>query len=335
MTTEYSINNVYRILQNYGIDKKFIKEFLLPDWWADEIADSKAGYFQTVSILAKNLGLEVSDFINRAESIKLKHPVLIKFKAASNVKINADDIWPNSLAVRISEIIEQVFSVQLKDLPHNALDVRASISEQYGQINFDNTLEYLWNSGIPVLHIPVFPKEINKMDGMAVNLNGRPLIILSKNRRHDAWLLFILAHELGHIVKGHISNKDQIIYDLNLELEEDKEEIEANEFAIELLNGTNNPSYLSTFKIYKSSFELVNDIRPIAKQFNVDPGVIALNYAYQTKNYALVEQALKVLTPKADAVKLVKTEMKSNLDLEKLSEENYNYFTKLTSLSED
>ena len=78
----------------------------------------------------------------------------------------------------------------------------------------------------------------------------------------------------------------------------------------------------------------MNFIRPLSKQLNIDPGVIALNYAYKNKNYALAAQAHKILTPKADAVKLIQMKMRAKLNLEKLSEENFEYFIKLTSLSE-
>lgn len=332
MTAEYNIKNVYQLLGNYGIDKKFIKEIILPAWWEDEIANSKAGYLQTISIISKNLGIDASELINISDVITLMHQTNIKFKYPHNKTVNPKNIWPKSLAVKISEIINQTYSVSYNGIFRNALEIR-NIITQKGKLDLNSTLEFLWSFGISVLHIPVFPKEVNKMDGMAVNLNGRPLIILSKNRKHDAWLLFILAHELGHIMKGHLSNSNEIIYDLNLESEEDSEEKAANEFAIELLNGTKSPAYLSPKKNYKSPFELVNDIRPISKQFNVDPGVIALNYAYRTKNYALAEQALNILFPKADAVGLVKSVMKSKLDLEKITEESYDYFVKLTAIS--
>lgn len=335
MATEYNIKDIYRSLQNYGIDRKFIQDVILPTWWEDEIANSKTGYFQTASLISKNLGIDVSELINTTNSVALIHPANIKFKSPRNVTINATDIWPNSLAVKISETIDQLYSTPLKKLSNNALEIRNSIIERYGKIDLNNTLEYLWSSGIPVLHVPVFPKEVNKMDGMAVNLNGRPLIILSKNRRHDAWLLFILAHELGHIINGHLSNTDQIIYDVNLENEEDNEEQIANDFAAELLNATKSPSYFSSNNIFNSPYGLVNYIRPLSKKLSIDPGVIALNYAYKTKNYALAEQALNILSPKADAVKLIQMKMKDKLNLEKLSEENFEYFTKLTSLSED
>lgn len=335
MNTENNPSSVYQILHSYGLDKRFIKEILLPNWWDDEIANSKTGYYQMSSIIAKNLGIDVSELLNRSDVITLKNPVQIKYKYPKNSTINKNDIWPNSLAYKISEIIEQIYMVPFQNISNNSIDIRQSILQQYGKLDLANTLEFLWSIGIPVLHVPVFPKEVNKMDGMAINLRGRPIIILSKNRKHDAWLLFILAHELGHIVKGHLSNSERVIFDLNLESEEDHEEKEANEFAVELLNGTKSPKYLATSKKYTSAYELVNDIRRLAKNSNIDPGVIALQYAYQTKNYPLAEQTLKILFPKANAVSLVKTIMKSNLNLEKLSDENYDYFTKLTSLSED
>ncbi|MEW6652917.1 MAG: ImmA/IrrE family metallo-endopeptidase [Bacteroidota bacterium] len=335
MPTEYNIKNIYRSLQNYGIDRKFIQDIILPSWWEDEIANSKTGYLQTASLISKNLGIAVTELINTTNSVALIYPANIKFKSPRNVSINASDIWPNSLAVKISETIDQLYSTPLLSFSNNPLEIRRAIIEQYGKIDLNNTLEYLWSSGIPVLHVPVFPKEVNKMDGMAVNLNGRPLIILSKNRRHDAWLLFILAHELGHIINGHLSSTDQIIYDVNLETEADDEERVANDFAAEFLNGTKSPSYFPSNNSFNSPYGLVNYIRPLSKKLSVDPGIIALNYAYKTKNYALAEKALNILAPKADAVKLIQMKMKTKLDLEKLSEENFDYFTKLTSLSED
>ncbi len=335
MATEYNIKNIYRALQNYGIDRKFIQDIILPTWWEDDIANSKTGYFQTASLISKNLGINVSELINPTNSVALIRPAKIKFKFPRNVTFNTTDIWPNSLAVKISETIDQIYSIPLLNLSNNALEIRNSIKGQYGKIDLNNMLEYLWSSGIPVLHVPVFPKEVYKMDGMAVNLNGRPLIILSKDRQYDAWLMFILAHELGHIVNGHLSNKDQIIYDVNLETEEDDEEHLADDFATELLNGTKSPSYFSSNKIFSSPYEFVNYIRPLSKKLSIDPGIIVLNYAYKTKNYALAEQAHKILTPKADAVKVIQLKMKTKLNLEKLSEENYDYFVKLTSLAED
>lgn len=331
MTTEYNISNIYRSLQKHGIDKKFIKDILLPDWWDDEIANSKIGYLQTLSLIAKNLGIDISGLLNDPNSVSFTASINIKFKASQNIDLNTTDIWPNSLAIKINELISQTYSVPLQLLPDNAIDIRKLIIGKYEKITLENVLDFLWSSGIPVLHISEFPKEVNKMDGMAVNFNDRPIIITSKNRRHDPWLLFIVLHELGHIINGHLSSNENIIYDYNLEteIEEDNEEKIATDFALEVLTGSKSTEYLSLDKVFDTGYKLINYIRPISKNLHLAPGSLALIYAHKTNNYALASSALNILNPNADAMKLMHSKIGKYLNLENLSEENYEYFSKL------
>ncbi|WP_337906885.1 ImmA/IrrE family metallo-endopeptidase [Iningainema tapete] len=103
-------------------------------------------------------------------------------------------------------------------------------------INIEGLLEFCWNHGIPVVHFDGFPttQEVHKFDGMVAFVAQRPVIVISINRCSPARLLFILAHELGHIIKGHVNN--YAIVDEEIDPESiDVEEIEANEFASELL----------------------------------------------------------------------------------------------------
>ena len=68
--------------------------------------------------------------------------------------------------------------------------------------------------------------------------NGHCAVVLSKNAKHSAWLLFILTHELGHIVQGHVSRDGVLVDELVDRSIRDKEEKAANAFALELLTGT-------------------------------------------------------------------------------------------------
>jgi len=332
MTADFNINTIYTTLKKFGIDKKFIKDILLPDWWDDEIANTKAGYLQTIDIISKNLGMDLAKFVANPETISLKGNALIKFKTAKNINIPDNLIWPKSLAIRISELIEEVLSIEFKPLPDSALEIRKQIIENYKTLNLETLLDYLWNHGIPVLHISEFPKDVNKMDGMIINLFDRPIIIISKNRKHDAWLLFVLAHELGHFIKGHLTKSDNIIYDTDIENEQDNEEREANEFAIELLTGSESPKFDIQERI-DSSFKLSNRVKAISKELKIDPGVIVLNFAYKTKNWALAEQTLKILDPKADAVEKIKEKIRQHFIFENTTEENAYFLIKITSLS--
>lgn len=332
MASDFNINTIYSTLKKFGIDKNFIKDILLPDWWEDEILKTKAGYLQTIDIISKNLGIDLANLLVNPGTINLKGNAQIKFKKAKNIEIDDNLIWPKSLALRISELVEEVFKVEFKPLPESATEIRNQIIETNQKVSLERLLDYLWNNGVPVLHVSEFPNDVNKMDGMITNLSGRPIINISKNRKHDAWLLFIIAHELGHFVKGHLTKSDNIIYDTDIEYEQDNEEKEANEFALELLTGSTSPEFKINQNI-DSSFKLLNQVNSIGRRMDIDPGVIALNFAYLTKKWALVEQTLKNLNPKADAVKKIKDKIIQNLNFDNTTEENTDFFLRITSLS--
>jgi len=329
---DFNINTIYKTLSKSGIDKKFIKSIVLPDWWDDSIAETKAGFLQTIDIISNNLGINLAGLLSNSETINLKGSAIIKFKTAKNVEIPESSIWPRSLALRISELIEEVLMIEFQSLPTNASDIREEIIGNYKMISLETVLDYLWTHGIPVIYISEFPTSMNKMDGMIIDLFNRPIIIVSKTRKHDAWLLFIIAHELGHFIKGHLNQSENIIYDTNIETEQDDEEKQANEFALEFLVGSTSPKF-NIPNNFSSAFKLFNIVNKIGKELKLDPGIITLNFAYLTKNWALAGQTLNIIAPNADAVGKIKNRMKRHLNIEKTSEENADFLQRITSIA--
>ena len=63
------------------------------------------------------------------------------------------------------------------------------------------------------------------------------MIVLCRHTKHAAWLLFILAHELGHLALDHVPNEGVLIDEGLDKNSTDAEEQQANAFAIELLTG--------------------------------------------------------------------------------------------------
>jgi Zn-dependent peptidase ImmA (M78 family) len=329
-----NIKNIYNILKKNGLDANFVREVVLPEWWSDELASSKAGYLQALGIIAKNLAVDIRNLMERPETLSLKENINVRFKSAKNISMERNSFWTRSLSLRMSEILEKIFPREVGKVSEEPIELRTFMVENYGEINLTNALDYLWSSGIPVIYISQFPKDLYKMDGMVILSKTGPVIMISKSRRHEAWLLFVLMHELGHYIKGHLSSEQNVIYDESLAFEiKDEDENQANQAALTILTGSAEPQFLS--EEIESAFRLANQSRRLGSTFKLDPGVIALNYAYHHKSFFLAEQSLKILDPKADAVNLIKKKMQENLEIGELTEENQNYFLRLTHLTSE
>lgn len=126
--------------------------------------------------------------------------------------------------------------------------IRTKILSDRQYIDLESVLNFCWNHGIPVVHFHEFPKGIKKFQGMVACFDKRPVIIISPKDKSFAKLLFIVLHELGHIYKNHLNNN--ILIDEKVKLgNSDDEEVEANEFAIELMFGQPSKSYNSFKKV--------------------------------------------------------------------------------------
>jgi len=333
MENETNINNVYTLLKSKGIDKKFVREVLLPSWWDESILSSKAGLLQTLSLISKNLGTDLSDLVSNKKNIQLSSNFNIKFKQNKSYKNLTTDFFPQALSSRLYNLVNKTYKKEFNLNLSSVQELREVFLTGYNEINLFNILEYLWNVGIPVIFISEYPKNINKLDGMVFKFDNRPIILISSKRKHDAWLIFILAHELGHIFLNHLSDTENIIFDQNLEITDNNEEAEANDFAINfLIEGRDNiPDLYNIDNTYK----LINRLRPISQKLKIDSGVLSLIYAYSNNNFLSASKVLNSMYPEANASKKVVEIMKRMLTLDNLSEEDLDYFEKITGIAEE
>src|SRR5205814_9436552 len=90
-------------------------------------------------------------------------------------------------------------------IPESAAKIRLAILSRGNEpVNLKNLLEYCWENGIVVLHVSNFPPGAKKMDGLVTVYDGRPGIVLCKNYQSPSWMVFPLAHEIGHVGRGHV-----------------------------------------------------------------------------------------------------------------------------------
>jgi hypothetical protein len=213
----------------------------------------------------------------------------------------------------------------------SAKDVREKINGTNACVSLASLIDFCWDNGVPVLHVSNFPKNSKKMDGMATIIESRPVIVLSKNIKYSAWLLFILAHELGHLASGHVKNGDAIL-DEKVSVDgtkSDPEEIMADRYAIELLTG--NPATAYTAKRWLKATELANEAQRVGLVNRIDPGVVVLNYAHGAGHFPVGNAALNLLEPLADAVGEVNRAMVARLDMDGISDDHREFLCRVTN----
>lgn len=137
----------------------------------------------------------------------------VTFKHSANVEASSLS-GASFVASSLSQAVLSAFSKPYRPLPATAKEIQDEArSLRGGNLGFDALLDLCWSRGIPVVPLSNLPVGIRKMDGAALQLGDRPVIILAKKKSSRAWLSFILAHEMGHIACRHLSPGSSIVDD--------------------------------------------------------------------------------------------------------------------------
>lgn len=252
---------------------------MLPDWWDDALEDTSAGLQQAKLILAKTFSLDYQSLDEDQACFRFG---LHQFK--HNKNLNKDRLKPAvSMAMLSAKITLSVFDKPLMTATKDPLLIRSELlNEDHDWIDFKTLANWCWLQGIPVIYTKNLPSP--KMDGLAIEYNDRPVIVLTKNIKHGA-LIFDLAHELGHILLGHTKQHGGIMVDEKLNTRADNDmEAQANAFALELLTG-NKDSRFSPAKDYSPN-ELAQAMIAKGRKYRIDPLHICRVYAYHSRKFA-------------------------------------------------
>lgn len=325
------IKKLYCRLSAVGLTRAFVKRTALPSWWNDEVALNPSGYSQGLLLLSRHLGLDLASLQSEDEPIRLRDFETCKFKKRCDV--SEDDLaLARVLATRAAQLAASAVSTPAETIPIDAREIREQIlGDDAPWVGLSELLDYCWSIGLPVLHLDHFPKNVKRPDGFAARVHGRPVIVLCRHAKYSAWLLFILAHELGHLALGHVPEEGTLI-DQGLDQDSiDVEEQQANTFANELLSGQAERRFVAAGR-WPNAEGLAKWAQEFGRQSMIDPGYIVLNYAHSMgKSFFPVGQAaLKLLAPHDDAVAKVRTQMAGKLDWYRLPEDSSEFLMRVT-----
>ena len=264
-----------------------------PEWWGPDAEDSLSARAELRISVSRRLGLLPSSVFGSDDAIFVwKDAARFKNLGASS---ELEQAILSSFATSLAGILIGA-SPEPGLAPHEptAGHLRDFLSS-LGGFGLLELIEISWGLGIPVVKTRVFPLAQKRMHAVASTKNGRFAIILGESTRFPAKAAFSVAHELGHILLGHIAESRTL-----LDVEDvsraggDGEEEAANAFALELLTGQAAPTYAPSATDYNAP-TLASAAQSLGAKHGIDPGIVVLTYARQTGDWSRGTAALKLL----------------------------------------
>jgi len=287
--TEKPMRDLYQKLSAAGIPSGFAKK-TLPSWWEDEVAIEPAGLQQAQIYFARTFNIELRSLVDECQPIRFR-VISRKYKLSKDVTEESVAASANYVT-GIARVALALCPGTQKAVPTSAVEFRNLILEKHACVSLAALLEWCHGAGIPVLHIADVPGK--KMTGLVVRDKGRYAIVLSK-KGHPAHILFHLAHEIGHIGSGHLID-DGFFADEKIDsTSRDKDEQEADHYAVCLLNGANLRYAANKGRQNLNAQALYLAALAKGEKNHVDPGHIIANYGFNQERFSVANLALKRL----------------------------------------
>lgn len=312
---------------------------ILPDW-SDTAFESMSGVLELKTFLSRNAGLGF-DIDGKLVAKELPAACFKTNKATSPDQVVA----ARSLATACARLVSKGTNTSYSGFSETAKDFRQSILRSTNEtcwVTLPLLLNACWSRGIPVLYLPTLPIKGRKMDGMVTYVGGRPAIILTKKVPHPDWLLFLLAHEIGHIACNHLPEAEgEAVVDETVDVGEpgtrDQQEVEANHFAANLLAPAGKEVTIGGR--LPNAAQLAIDATTFARENGMPPGYVILNAVHNSqingkKPFALGQAALKRLATSDDhtAEEVCREALRRHVTIGKLRDDSIEFLDKLSLL---
>jgi hypothetical protein len=281
-----------RGLREAGLSDQVIQA-AWPSWWSDELADDASGRAELRFALARRLGVSPKGLLG--ERVEFVWDDEAKFKNLS-AEDEAHQAALTSFGVTIGRLLIRATpqSGTLDGL--DAFIIREAVLQSQQYVDLDGLLALCWGVGIPVIHLRVFPLDAKSMHAMVIEVDGRHAILLGRDASYPAPIAFTLAHEIGHIVLGHLTGAPALVdlKDPATVTDPDDQEKEADTFALSLLTGRPDPVITTSIADFNAP-TLANAVLKAGPEHGVDPATLALCLAHRTGVWPRAMAALKFI----------------------------------------
>lgn len=138
---------------------------------------------------------------------------------------------------------------------------------------------YVLNScGVLLTHNEVMTES--KVRGASLYHEGRPAIFYTKRFKYHDQIWFAIAHEIGHIMGGHIVQDRAIVSTEEDDISSDAKESEANFFARRLFLSDDEYALAKEVALSVKENLIGSELRKLAAKYEVHPGILAGRLAH-------------------------------------------------------
>lgn len=281
-------------LRRAGISKAAI-EAAWPSWWDETLAASPSGRAELRFVLARRLGLRSQPLLGERVEFVWNDEARFKHLTAEDEAARAA---MTSFGMAIGKSLLQSVAEGPTMGAIDAERLRGALLARRPYADLRGLVSTCWALGIPVIHLRVFPLDAKRMHAMVVHSNGRFAILLGHDARFPAQLAFTLAHELAHIMLGHLADAPALVdlEDPATAVERDGQEREADEYALTVLTGSPDPTIETNIDDFNAP-TLAQAVRIAAPVYRIEPGTLALCLAYRRQTWPVAMAALNRLYP--------------------------------------
>jgi transcriptional regulator with XRE-family HTH domain len=157
-------------------------------------------------------------------------PVAVQFKAPTGQQ-PADSPLVH-LALSTARLARSAFDVPpYRPIPGDPAVIRREAIDAEGRITLASLLDWTWSKGVAVL--PLAGK--GGFTAAVLEVDEAPTIVIKETRDFAVFWLFDLAHELGHVGRGHVQKALIDVESPTNPTMSDADERSATAFALELL----------------------------------------------------------------------------------------------------
>jgi transcriptional regulator with XRE-family HTH domain len=322
--TKMSLDFLFTKLKSLGIPKDFVLKRLIPSHLLSIISEGnnseqETALFNISSILGKIFNWKLKDIWG--SNILDISPVAscqVSYKLPSNVEeqaLSVYTVYAHYLSMVTLDITNHLL---IKPVPTSADAIHDAIKKEYGVVNFEYLLRYIWSLGIPVLPL----NDSGAFHGACWREDNRNIIVLKQKNHSESRWFFDLAHELFHAGENpEESQKAHLDVDVNDLLQQEED---ANVFAGNLaLEGKAEELVALCVKEAKGKIQYLKNVLPkVAQQENVKVGLLANYMAFRLslQGHNWWGTAENLQTQDKKSLQIARDIFLENVDLKKLND---------------